>query len=162
MEYWDAYDKEGHKLDETLIRGEVIPQGVYHLVSEVLVRHIDGDILLMQRDFNKNYGGMFESSAGGSVLKGETALEGLIRELKEETGITSYVDLTHLKQSIYDDSIFNTYICITDIDKNSITFQEGETVDYKWITTEQYKQYAKSDDALPYQIERLQSYIDTL
>ena len=51
MEVWDAYNKEFEKIEGmTLIRGEAIPDGVYHLVSDVIVKHADGYYLLMQRD----------------------------------------------------------------------------------------------------------------
>ena len=50
IEKWDAYDKYFNKIaDGSLIRGEVIPDGVYHLVGEIIVKHTDGTYLLMQR-----------------------------------------------------------------------------------------------------------------
>lgn len=51
MEIWDGYFKDGTLADQDLIRGELIPKGLHHLVCDILVRHIDGDYLLMQRDF---------------------------------------------------------------------------------------------------------------
>ena len=55
MEIWDAYNKHFEKLEGmSLIRGEPIPEGIYHLVSDVIVRHTDGDYLLMQRDSRKH------------------------------------------------------------------------------------------------------------
>ena len=42
-EIWDAYDKEFNKIDNvTLVRGENIPDGMYHLVGEIIVKHKDG------------------------------------------------------------------------------------------------------------------------
>lgn len=83
-EIWDAYDRQFNRIENTkLIRGESIPDGIYHLVGEIIVRHKDGTFLLMQRDFNKHLGGMWELTAGGSALEGETPLECAIRELKE-------------------------------------------------------------------------------
>ena len=59
MEVWDAYNKEFEKIEGmALIRGEAIPDGVYHLVSDVIVRHADGTYLLMQRDSRKHFGGI--------------------------------------------------------------------------------------------------------
>ena len=58
MEIWDAYDSDYNIIDGmTLIRGEEssIPDGVYHLVCHVLVKHTDGTFLLMQRDPRKPY-----------------------------------------------------------------------------------------------------------
>lgn len=73
MELWDAYDMNLNKIkDKTLIRGETVPDGMYHLVCEVIVKHTDGTYLLMQRDKNKHYGEYWEATAGGSALQGET------------------------------------------------------------------------------------------
>ena len=71
-EFWDAYDKKFNKIENTtLVRGETIPDGIYHLVSEVIVKHTDGSYLLMQRDLRKHHGGEWEVTAGGSALQGE-------------------------------------------------------------------------------------------
>ena len=90
MELWDAYDKDSRKIQGiTLIRGEAIPEGTFHLVCDVIVRHTDGSYLLMQRDKRKHFGGMWEGTAGGSAIQNESPLECAARELQEETGITS-------------------------------------------------------------------------
>ena len=61
MELWDAYDMNLNKIkDKTLIRGEAVPDGMYHLVCEVIVKHTDGTYLLMRRDKNKHYGEYWE------------------------------------------------------------------------------------------------------
>ena len=59
MEVWDAYNKQFERITGvSLIRGETIPDGIYHLVSDIIVKHIDGEYLLMQRDSSKHFGGM--------------------------------------------------------------------------------------------------------
>ena len=83
MELWDAYDRQGNKTGETLVRGEPIPPGRYHLVSCVVVRHRDGDFLLMRRSPEKEvYPNVLEIGAGGSALQGESALDCARRELR--------------------------------------------------------------------------------
>ena len=73
MELWDAYDEAGRPTGETLVRGQPVPPGRYHLVAEVLIRHRDGSWLLMRRDGSKPFcPGMWEASAGGSALQGES------------------------------------------------------------------------------------------
>ena len=134
-EIWDAYDKRFNIIENlTLVRGEPIPDGIYHLVCEIIVKHIDGTYLLMQRDFRKHLGGKWEVTAGGSALKGETPLMGAIRELKEETGLVAN-DIKEIKRIIHDGhhSLYVEYLCVTDCEKDSISLQEGETVDYKWV-----------------------------
>lgn len=134
-EIWDAYDKEFNRIENVkLIRGEVIPAGMYHLVCDIIVKHVDGTYLLMQRDYEKHCGGMWELTAGGSALEGETPLECAVRELKEETGIVS-CDLQELGRLVHDGhrSLYVEYLCITDWDKNDVSLQKGETIDYKWV-----------------------------
>lgn len=134
-ELWDAYDNKFNRINDiTLVRGEPIPDGIYHLVCEIIVKHIDGTFLLMQRDYQKHHGGMWEVTAGGSALKGETPLLGAIRELKEETGLVA-TDIKEIKRIVHDvhHSLYVVYLCVTDCEKDAIVLQEGETIAYKWI-----------------------------
>lgn len=134
MELWDAYFPDGTKAGTDLVRGAPIPPEYRHGVTEILVVHTDGTILLMQRDFRKPiHPGTWEASAGGSVLKGESFLHGARRELLEETGITSGA-LEYLYRDVTDIAIYDGYLCITDIPKDSIRLQAGETVAYRWVS----------------------------
>ena len=134
-EMWDAYDRNCNKIDGAqLFRCEPIPAGMYHLVCDIIVKHVDGTYLLMQRDLRKTFGGTWELTAGGSALAGETSLQGAIRELGEETGIVSS-NLIEIDRLIRDkfQSISVTYFCLTDCDKDSIVLQDGETMAYRWV-----------------------------
>ena len=138
MELWDAYDKNFNKIDGvTLIRGEEdsIPDGMYHLVCGVLVKHVDGTILITKRDKEKVNGGMWEATCGGSAILGETPYECASREFYEETGIREF-NFIKIEEIFSEDEhyIFVGFLCVTDCDKNSITLQKGETCDYRWIS----------------------------
>ncbi len=127
MEVWDAYDKEFNRIENmSLIRGESIPEGVFHLVCEVIVKHTDGSYLLMQRDRRKHFGGMWEATAGGSALQGEEPLVCAVRELREETGIDAG-ELTEVGRVRNDDnhSLYVDFLCVTACDKASVVLQEG-------------------------------------
>ena len=137
MELWDAYDGSFQKIDGiTLVRGEEssIPEGIYHIVVCILVRHVDGQYLLMRRSENKTYPLYWEATAGGSVLQGESAFEGALRELREETGVITDT-LEEMDHFVRDEthSAYYEYVCVTGCDKDSIVLQEGETCDYKWV-----------------------------
>ena len=141
MELWDAYNSNFEKIEGmTLVRGEEesIPEGVYHLINHILVKHVDGTFLLMKRDPRKAFPNMWEASAGGSALKGESPLESAFRELREETGIVAD-ELTELRRFVRDKNhcFYVEYLCVTECAKDSIVLQEGETVDYKWVTAEE-------------------------
>jgi isopentenyldiphosphate isomerase len=81
MEIWDLYTAEGQKTGRTILRGEKLPAGLYHMVCEVLVRHKDGSYLLMRLAPEKKiYPNCWEATAGGSALAGEAPLEAARRE----------------------------------------------------------------------------------
>lgn len=164
MELWDGYRKDGSMAGCDLVRDEPIPDGLFHLVSEVLVQHTDGSYLLMQRDFNKKgYPGMYEATAGGSIIKGETPKDGAVRELKEETGITAkqlaqiYYTVDQQSQTIY-----HGYLCITDCDKTAVTLQEGETVAYRWLDRKEFLEFLDSEEYIQAHKSRLAPYLDKI
>lgn len=137
MELWDAYDRDGNPTGGTLVRGEPIPEGLYHLVCGILVQHEDGDFLLMQRDHRKeSWPGAYEASAGGAIQKGETMLNGALRELREETGIVAET-LTPYYGARGKNALYCGFLCKTNWPKNQITLQEGETVGYRWVSREE-------------------------
>ena len=147
MELWDAYDEKLNKIEGvTLIRGETIPEGMFHLVSEIFVRHVDGDILIMRRDLNKHFGGLWEATAGGSAIKGDSALMCAKRELFEETGIVCS-DLIEVGTVVSKKhkTIYVEFLAIVDCDKNIITLQEGETIAFKWITSEELSKMSQDE-----------------
>ncbi|MGN1047448.1 MAG: NUDIX domain-containing protein [Eubacteriales bacterium] len=160
MELWDAYDSNYKKIDGvTLIRGNVIPDGLFHLVCDVLVMHTDGSYLIMQRDKIKRFGGMWEATAGGSALQGETPLECAFRELAEETGIVAEslkevgIELSQQTKSIYVE-----FLCITDWDKEKIVLQKGETSAFRWVSKAELLSM-KQDELVT---KRMQKYIEEL
>ena len=139
MERWDAYDGELRRIEGmSLIRGEDIPAGVYHLVCEVLVRHADGSYLLMRRDPRKHYGGLWEATAGGSALQGETPLDCARRELREETGIRAE-ELQELGRVRSANTHYVEFLCVTDWPKDGVTLQAGETVAYRWVSRTEFR-----------------------
>ena len=58
-ELWDLYTADGAPSDTKISRGDVIPEGLYHLVCEILIKHVDGSYLCMKRAQSKtNFGGL--------------------------------------------------------------------------------------------------------
>lgn len=155
MEIWDLYDRGGKRTGETWERKPAnfltIPDGRYHMVVDILIKHVDGTYLLTKRHPDKDvYPGCWEASAGGSALKGEEPLEAAKREMKEETGIMSDdLELVNVSFSDKSHSMFYSYIAVVDCDKDSVVLQEGETVDYKWVDKEGVIDYTDS----PYSIK---------
>lgn len=160
MEKWNAYTKEGKITDKILIRGEALPAGLYHMVCEALVRHVDGSYLLMKRASSKAmYGGYYEATAGGSALMGEDKFACVKRELKEETGL----DCNQFQEIAYhiiheDQCIYHDFLCVVDCEKDSVTLQEGETEGYTWMSEAEFIEFVNSDQMIDRQKRRYRDY----
>ncbi len=147
MELWNAYNINGLRIDGvTLVRGEPIPDGCFHLVCEILVQHTDSDYLLTQRDSRKHFGGYWEASAGGSALMGETPVECAIRELREETGLTADT-LIEVGRVIHhpNKTLYVNYLAVTSEAKDSVILQEGETQAYKWVSAAELRAMSSAE-----------------
>jgi isopentenyldiphosphate isomerase len=164
MELWDAYKADGTLAGFELVRGEKIPAGCFHMVCEAVIQHVDGDFLLMQRSFTKEvYPGAWEIGAGGSALKGESRLEAVFREVREETGIDTgeFEEIYQLVQE-KQQAIYYGYLLKTDYPKDAIQLQEGETIDYKWLTKEEFIEFYDTDQSIPTLKERLKDFVDLI
>lgn len=87
MEKWDLYTKYREKSGKEQIRGEKIPNGFYHLVVHVWIRNCKGEYLISQRSVSRPTFPLMWECVGGSVLMGESSIDGALREVKEEVGL---------------------------------------------------------------------------
>lgn len=164
MELWDAYTRDEIPTGKTLVRGEPIPDGLYHLVCEVLVRHIDGSYLCMKRALSKEaFPGYYEATAGGSALLGETPLLCIKRELREETGLVCE-SFTELWKNVFDEdhAIFHSFLCTVSCGKDDIRLQEGETEGYRWLAEAEFIDFVNSDSMIPTQKKRFYEHFRSM
>ena len=72
---------------------------------------------------------------GGSVIKGETSLQTIERETKEELGINLNMQNIKLINHYKTGTVWlDTYLVKQDINLKDITMQEQEVCDVKWAT----------------------------
>ncbi len=87
MELWDLYTADRLPTGKTHIRGEKLPDGLYHLVVHVWITDGNGNYLLSRRSASRPTFPLMWETVGGSVITGEDSLAGALREVKEEIGI---------------------------------------------------------------------------
>jgi len=138
MEIFDAFDENGKALGYDLVRGENIPIGVYHKIVQIYTIDEKNRILITQRHPLKHFGYYWEITAG-SVIKGEDELSAAVRELEEETGIKVLKKSLCLIQSyLGQTSIWYSYIHKVDMKNQSIRLAENETIDYRFISIDEF------------------------
>ena len=120
----DLYDADSVKTDKTYRKGEKIPNGYYPMVVMVVIRNSNGEFLMQKRV--KAKGGDW-GVTGGHPKSGETPLEGIITEVKEELGL----DFSNEKFVEYDsgcdgNDCYKMYFVNKDVDLKNIKVQEDE------------------------------------
>ena len=139
MELWDLLDKDRNPLGITHPRGRQypMPPHTYHTVVSVFTVDAQNRLLLTLRAPTKGmYPGYWEFT-GGSGVSGEDSLTSAWRELSEETGILVDKERLVFLDTLREPSAFmDCYLCLTDEagEDIEIILQEGETVDYQWVT----------------------------
>ena len=133
----DLYDKNSNKTDKTYRKGEVIPEGYYPMVVMVVIRNSKGEFLMQKRAISK--GGDW-GVTGGHPKSGETPIEGIITEVKEELGL----DFSKEKFIEYDSGCDGTdcykmYFVTKDIDIKDITIQKEELSEVRWFSMDELK-----------------------
>ncbi len=87
MEVWDLYDENKMFVGKTHTRGDDIPENTYHLVVHAWIVNKEGKYLITRRAENRPTYPLMYECVGGSVLAGETSVQGALREIVEEVGL---------------------------------------------------------------------------
>ena len=150
MEYWDIYDINKKKTGKTTPRlGCKLEKGEYHIVVNAIIINSKGNILISKRADYKPHGLMWEMS-GGSITVGETSIEGMLRELREELGISFKEDEGILYKTIRRDDppgdFKEFWLFRKDVDLKEITFPDGEAIDAKWVTIDEFEKMVENKE----------------
>jgi len=137
MEYNDIYDKERRLTGRTHRRGTPWKKGEYGLVVCVWVYDGKGKLLMTRRAPEKSFAGTWENS-GGAAVAGETSLQAICRELREETGIEAAPEEFELLDTGRDRNAHYDFYCLRRSSADTeIILQPGETDAAKWVTFSQ-------------------------
>ena len=135
MELNDIYDKERNRTGRTHLRGTPWKKGEYGLVVCVWVYDGKGKVLLTRRAPEKSFAGTWENS-GGAARAGETSLQAIARELREETGICAEEAEFRLLATDRDRVCHYDFYCLQRSTDTPVVLQPGETDAYQWVTCE--------------------------
>lgn len=152
MEIWDVYDENRIKTGRTMVRGEPFKEDDYHIVANVCVFNSDGKMLIQQRQpFKEGWSNMWDITAGGSAVAGDSSRDAAEREIMEEIGLEIDLKGVHPKITITIDNCFNDFYVITqDVDISSLKLQYEEVQAVKWADAEEIKSLIAENKFIPY------------
>lgn len=158
----DQYNMRGEKIgvvDKMIAHRD----GLWHKSVHVWIINENGEVLLQYRCSDKSlYPDTWDASFAGHIGAGESSIEAVIREGKEELGID--VDLEKLEYIftnkeilVYNDIDSREYVDIfilrQDIKVEDLVYQEEEVGGSKYVNTEEFFDLAENDKLFPHEVE---------
>ena len=132
-EIWDLYDAQGNRTGKTMMRGEEVPAGFYHLAVHIWPMNPRGDFLIQRRSPNVQWKPNLWAVTGGSAICGEDALTAAMRELKEEIGYDALPEEMHQIACLKRTNSFCCVFCIQiDWPISSFSLQKEEVSAVAW------------------------------
>ena len=146
MEIRDLYDENKILTKETIKKGEKVPKGRYYITVVVWIQNNNNEFLIQKTSKEK---GSFYSTTGGHPKSGETSIQGIVTEVKEELGIDiNTKNLTLFKTIKTEDDFVDLYYLKQDIDIKDITLQKEEVEEASWMTQKEIESLIKNKQFL--------------
>lgn len=140
MEIRDLYDIDQNLTGEKIYKDETIPAGRYIAVVLCFIQNSNGDFLIQKRSKSKNGKYGFTS---GHLMSGETSIQGMIREIKEELGLNVLPSELNLINSGRDDVgqfFFDIYYLKKDCILDNLILSKDEVDFVEWDSIEQIQE----------------------
>ena len=149
MELLDLYDNDGKVTGRKIVRGDktaILNENEHIAVAVIFIENDKGEFLIQKT--SKEKGGEF-SSTGGHVDSGETPLESIKRETKEELGVSIDNDKVEEYGFLsFDMPLRFMFYVKKNIDINDIKVQKEE-VDYvKYMSVDEINNLINSGEML--------------
>ena len=153
MEIFDVVDCNRKKLNYTKTRGETLSDNEYNVGVELWIFN-NHKLLMTKRSINKSHPLEWEVPGGCSQAK-ESSIDTLIREIKEEIGITLKEDsCIFLDTTLYKKQFVDIYKSNIKINIDKVILQENEICDIRFFTKEEFLEMAKKEKIVKPVFER--------
>ncbi len=138
-ELFDVYTIDRQKTGVKKQRGEELLPNEFRLVVHVCIFNERNQMLIQQKADEKNMNNIWDISAGGSAVAGETSRMAIGRELKEELGYDYNFTSKKPQLTIYFKEYINDIYIIrnSQVDIDNLVLQSEEVKDVKWATRDE-------------------------
>lgn len=152
MEVWDVYDSKRRKTNKQIQRGSPLSDGEYHLVVHICIFNSAGEMLIQKRQsFKKDWPNMWDVTAGGSVLSGESSNQAASRELFEELGLAVSFEKFRPNLTInFDQGFDDFYLLEMDTDLGALVLQQEEVQSVRWVNEQEIQLMIADGSFIPY------------
>lgn len=151
MELWDILDQNGNKTGRTIVRGNPLNEGEYHLVVHIWIVNGAGELLIQKRADNIPLWPGKWAATGGSAIAGEDSLSSAVREVKEELGIQITKHEMELIERIKRrDTMTDLWLVRKNVDIKEIYVQLEEVSEAKWVSREMLLAMVEAGDFVEY------------
>lgn len=153
MEMFDIYTENREKTGRTIERGNKFAKGDYRFVVHACILNNKGEMLIQQRQpFKSSWANMWDLTAAGSVIAGETSKQAVQRELFEELGIE--IDFSDIRPQLtmnFEEGFDDIYIIkCDDININTLKLQYEEVQCVKWASMKEIEEMLHKGIFIPY------------
>ena len=157
MELWDIYDIDRVRTGRVAQRGKPaseggLGEGEYHLVVHICVFNGHGQLLLQQRQKDKEgYPNLWDVSAAGSALAGVTSAASASRELREHLCLVHDFPMERpFLTTPFERGFDDWYFIRMEADISDLRLQPEEVQDAKWADLAEIERMLDSGEMVPY------------
>ena len=155
MEIWDVYDKDRNFTGKVISRNgkQDLKKGEYGLVAHVAIFNDKNEMLIQKRQASKQkFPNLWDITAGGHSISGETSQETIERELWEELGYRHDFSDVRSHLTVNSERDFGDVYIINDvdIDLNDLKIQVEEVQSVTWATKEEILQLIEEKKFINY------------
>lgn len=148
MEIVDLYNDRKELTGETCERNAV-PTGKYRLSIHIWIVNDKNELLIQQRSADKKIFPNMWSNTGGACIAGETSLETVFRELKEELDIVPDMNQLEFIASYKREKDFvDVWLLHQNVELNDLKFNDNEVQAAKWVTLQEWQELLKKGQAI--------------
>ena len=160
MELVDLLNNRKELTGETCERNAV-PEGKYRLSIHIWIVNDKNEILIQQRSASRKMFPNMWTNTGGACIAGETSIETVFRELKEELNVIPNIDDLELIASYKRKKDYvDVWLLRQNINIKDLKFNDNEVQAAKWASIEEWKKLLIEEQAVKSSTDYFLNYIN--
>ena len=138
-----------------------MPEGKYRLSIHIWIVNDKNEILIQQRSASRKMFPNMWTNTDGACIAGETSIETVFRELKEELNVIPNIDDLELIASYKRKKDYvDVWLLRQNINIKDLKFNDNEVQAAKWVSIEEWKKLLIEEQAVKSSTDYFLNYIN--